>query len=104
MLALKPTGGLHDLVVQRLSAGPLGDADRLLIEAAADEVVGLIRSFLPHHDGSLIEAVRRFHDDDWMAGSRFADGREARLRGRTSLVGSCASRSTPPSAARPLTF
>lgn len=74
MLALKPTGGLHDLVVQRLSAGPLGDADRLLIEAAADEVVGLIRSFLPHHDGSLIEAVRRFHDDDWMAGSRFADG------------------------------
>jgi hypothetical protein len=71
-VAFKPSAGLHDLVVQRLSAGPLGDADRVLIEEVADEVVGLIRTFLPHRDGTLVEAVRRFHDDDWLAGSRFA--------------------------------
>ncbi len=74
IVAFNPSAGLHDLVVQRLSAGPLGDADRVLIEEAADEVVGLIRAFLPHHDSSLIEAVRRFHDDDWLAASRFAGG------------------------------
>ncbi|VXB09451.1 hypothetical protein [Aeromicrobium sp. 9AM] len=74
MVALKPPAGLHDLVVQRLSAGPLGDADRVLIEEVADEVMGLIRGFLPHHDCSLIEAVRRFHDDNWLAASRFAGG------------------------------
>lgn len=74
MLAFKPSAGLHDLVVQRLSDGPLSGADRLVIEAAADEVVGLIRTFLPRQDDSLVEAVRRFHDDDWMAGCGYAGG------------------------------
>jgi len=73
VLVLKPSAGLHDLVVQRLSDGPLGGVDRLVIEAAADEVVGLIRTLLPRQDGSLVEAVRRFHDDDWMADCAFAD-------------------------------
>jgi len=84
-LALKPSAGLHDLVVQRLSDGPLSGADRLVIEAAADEVVGLIGTFLSPQDDSLVEAVRQFHDDDWMAGCGFA-GHEGSTPGRADAA------------------
>ncbi|KQV73946.1 hypothetical protein ASC61_02400 [Aeromicrobium sp. Root344] len=85
MLVLKPSAGLHELVVQRLAEGPLGGVDRLVIEAAADEVVGLIRTLAPRQDDSLVEAVRRFHDDDWMAACAFADD-QANAPGRAATA------------------